>query len=250
MYIQKLFNDYGTYQLNQLAMRVESIGVAYRRKKGLFRQEKFWAIDDVSFNVYHGETLGIIGRNGAGKSSLLRVLAGIANPDKGHITNYGVTASLLSLQVGFVNHLTGRENAILSGMMLGLSKSEVVNRIDDIREYSDIGDFFDQPVNSYSSGMRARLGFSVAIHVDPDVILLDEVLGVGDIEFRQKSSDTIKSIIKSDKTVVLVSHNGAEIKKLCDRVVWIDNMKTKMEGEPGEVVSCYEESIKLQHIKI
>ena len=230
--------------MNQLAISVENIGVAYRRKSGFFRQEKFWAINDVSFNVYHGETLGIVGRNGAGKSSLLRVLAGIVNPDKGHVTNHGVTASLLSLQVGFVNHLTGRENAILSGMMLGLPKNQVLNRIDDIREYSDIGDFFDQPVNSYSSGMRARLGFSVAIYVNPDVILLDEVLGVGDIEFREKSSATIKTIIKSDKTVVLVSHNGSVIKQLCDRVVWIDEMSTKMEGEPDEVVSCYEKCIK------
>lgn len=230
--------------MNQLAISVDKVGVAYRRKSGFFRQEKFWAINDASFNVYHGETLGIVGRNGAGKSSLLRVLAGIVNPDKGSVTNHGVKASLLSLQVGFVNHLTGRENAILSGMMLGLPKNEVLNRIDDIREYSDIGDFFDQPVNSYSSGMRARLGFSVAIYVNPDVILLDEVLGVGDIEFREKSSATIKTIIKSDKTVVLVSHNGTVIKQLCDRVVWIDEMRTKMEGDPGEVVSCYEKSVK------
>jgi len=223
---------------------VEKVGVAYRRKSGVFRHEKFWALNDVSFDVYHGETLGVVGRNGAGKSSLLRILAGIVSPDKGRVVNHGVTASLLSLQVGFLNHLTGRENAVLSGMMLGLSKDQVLKKIDDIREYSDIGDFFDQPVNSYSSGMRARLGFSVAIYINPDVILLDEVLGVGDIEFREKSSETIKSIIKSDKTVVLVSHNGSVIKRLCDRVVWIDNMQTRMQGDPEEVVTCYEQSIK------
>jgi homopolymeric O-antigen transport system ATP-binding protein len=230
--------------LNELAINVEKVGVAYRRKSGVFRHEKFWALNDVSFDVYHGETLGVVGRNGAGKSSLLRILAGIVSPDKGRVVNHGVTASLLSLQVGFLNHLTGRENAILSGMMLGLSKDQVLKKIDGIREYSDIGDFFDQPVNSYSSGMRARLGFSVAIYINPDVILLDEVLGVGDIEFREKSSETIKSIIKSDKTVVLVSHNGSVIKRLCDRVVWIDNMQTRMQGDPEEVVTCYEQSIK------
>jgi lipopolysaccharide transport system ATP-binding protein len=229
--------------LNELAISLENIGVAYRRKSGILRQEKFWALNDVSFDVYHGETLGIVGRNGAGKSSLLRVLAGIVNPDKGKVINHGVTASLLSLQVGFVNHLTGRENAILSGMMLGLSKDAVLERLGDIQEYSDIGDFFDQPVNTYSSGMRARLGFSVAIYVNPDVILLDEVLGVGDIEFREKSGETIRSIIKSDKTVVLVSHDGGVIKRLCDRVIWVDDMRSKMEGEPEKVVSCYEESI-------
>lgn len=233
--------------MNKLAISVENVGVAYRRKSSFFKQEKYWAVNDVSFDVYHGETLGVIGRNGAGKSSLLRVLAGISKPDKGRVINYGVTASMLSLQVGFINYLTGRENAVLSGMMLGLPKSEVLERIDDIREYSDIGDFFDQPVYSYSSGMSARLGFAVAIHVNPDIILLDEVLGVGDIEFREKSSETIKNIIKSDKTVVLVTHSGAEIRKLCDRVVWIENMQTKMEGDPSEVVSCYEESIKLRH---
>ena len=230
--------------MNQLAISIKNIGVAYRRKSVYFRQKKYWALKDVSFDVYHGETLGVVGRNGAGKSSLLRVLAGIVNPDKGRVINYGVSVSLLSLQVGFVNNLTGRENAILSGMMLGLSKAEVLKRIDDIREYSDIGDFFDQPVSSYSSGMSARLGFSVAINVDPDVILLDEVLGVGDIDFREKSSKTIKNIIKSDKTVVLVSHNAAMVKHLCDRVIWVDDMRTKMEGAPDKVVSCYEESIK------
>jgi lipopolysaccharide transport system ATP-binding protein len=230
--------------LKKIAISVEDVGIAYRRKSGVFRQEKFWALSNVSFNVYHGETLGIIGRNGAGKSSLLRVLAGITAPDKGKVVNHGVSASLLSLQVGFVNYLTGRENAILSGMMLGMSKNEVLYRMKEIQEYSDIGEFFDQPVHSYSSGMRARLGFSVAINVDPDVILLDEVLGVGDIEFREKSSETIKTIIKSDKTVVLVSHNGSVIKRLCDRVVWVDDMRSKLEGDPDKVVSCYEGSMK------
>jgi lipopolysaccharide transport system ATP-binding protein len=233
--------------LKQLAISVEDIGIAYRRRSGFFRQEKYWALSNVTFDVYHGETLGIIGRNGSGKSSLLRVLAGIVNPDKGRVVNHGVTASLLSIQVGFVDHLTGRENAILSGMILGLSKREVLNRIDGIREYSDIGEFFDQPVNSYSTGMRTRLGFSVAIHVDPDVILLDEVLGVGDIVFRQKSGETIKNIIKSDKTVILVSHNGSVIRQLCDRVVWIDNYRSIMQGDPDEVVTAYEENINSSH---
>lgn len=230
--------------MKKLAISLQDIGVAYRRKSGYFRHEKFWALNDVSFDVYHGETLGIVGRNGSGKSSLLRVLAGIISPDKGRIINNGVTASLLSLQAGFIDHLTGRENAILSGMILGLKKREVVSRMDDIQEYADIGEFFDQPVNSYSSGMRARLGFSVAIFVNPDVILLDEVMGVGDLEFREKSGETIKNIIKSDKTVVLVSHNGNMVRRLCDRVIWVENLKTRMIGEPNQVVWAYEENIK------
>jgi lipopolysaccharide transport system ATP-binding protein len=230
--------------LSKLAISVKNLGVAYRRKVGLYRHDKYWALKDVSFDIYHGETLGIIGRNGVGKSSLLRVLAGVVKPDIGTVVHHNVTASLLSLQVGFVNHLTGRENSILSGMMLGLSKNEVLERLDNIRIYSDIGDFFEEPVSSYSSGMRARLGFSIAIHVNPDVILLDEILGVGDLEFRKKSSDTIKKIIKSDKTVVLVSHDGSVIRDLCDRVVWIGDMVTKMEGDPDLVVSSYEDTIK------
>ena len=228
----------------KLALSVEHIGVAYHRKSGFFKQEEFWALKDISFDVYHGETLGIIGRNGVGKSTLLRLLAGIIAPDKGKLINYGVTASLLSLQAGFLGHLTGRENVILSGMLLGLTKREVLSRMDDIEAYADIGKHFDQAVHGYSSGMRARVGFAVAIHVGADVILLDEVLGVGDIDFRSKSSETIKEIMRSDKIVVLVSHNPGLMKQLCDRVIWIEGGFVKKEGSVKGVVESYENSFR------
>jgi len=223
----------------QLAISVENVGVAYLRRAGFLRKEKFWALKDVSFDVFHGETLGIIGRNGVGKSTLLRLLAGIISPDSGGIITHGVSASLLSLQIGFIGHLTGRENAILSGMMLGLSKSEMIDRMDEIRSYTDIGDFFDQPVRGYSSGMRARLGFSVTTYANPDVILLDEVLGVGDADFRKKSALTMREKIKSNKTVVLVSHQKSLIMDVCDRVVWIDDGYIQAAGDAPEVMNNY-----------
>lgn len=226
-------------QDKKVALRVENVGVSYHRRKGFFKKEAFWALEDVSFDVFHGETLGVIGRNGVGKSTLLRLLAGIIAPDKGKVINHGVSASLLSLQAGFLGHLTGRENVVLSGMMLGLSKQGVLACMDEIEAYADIGAHFDQPVHGYSSGMRARVGFSVAIHVDADVILLDEVLGVGDEDFRQKSSATIREKIKSDKTVVLVSHQKGLVMDVCDRVVWINEGSVALEGKPTEVLKKY-----------
>jgi len=224
----------------QLAISVENIGVAYQRRAGFLRKEKFWALKDVSFDVFHGETLGVIGRNGVGKSTLLRLLAGIIFPDRGEIINHGVNASLLSLQVGFIGHLTGRENAILSGMILGLSKGEIVGRMDEIRLYADIGDFFDQPVRGYSSGMRARLGFSVAVYANPDVILLDEVLGVGDADFKEKSAASMREKIRSDKTIVLVSHSANMVRQHCDRAMWIEHGLVRAIGDTNEVLEHYQ----------
>jgi len=228
-----------TANQRQLAISVEGIAVAYQRRAGFFRKEKYWALKDVSFDVYHGETLGVIGRNGVGKSTLLRLLGGLISPDKGRVINHGVSATLLSLQVGFVQYLTGRENAILSGMMLGLSKDEILAQMDNIRFYADIGEYFDQPVHGYSTGMRARLGFSVAIYADPDVVLLDEVLGVGDALFREKSLNTIKELVQSEKSVILVSHQPAMHRQMCDRLVWIEGGVVQDAGEVKTVLETY-----------
>lgn len=222
------------------AISLENVGVAYQRRAGFMRKDRFWAIEDVSFDVFHGETLGVVGRNGAGKSTLLRLLAGITSPDRGKIVHHDVHATLLSLQAGFIPHLTGRENAIISGMILGLSKKKMLAIMDDIYAYADIGAFFDQPVREYSSGMRARLGFSIANYVDSDVILLDEILGVGDADFKKKSALTIREKIGSGKTVVLVSHNLAVAKDLCSRLIWIKEGGVHMTGTVEEVASCYE----------
>ncbi|NMQ18934.1 ABC transporter ATP-binding protein [Candidatus Competibacter phosphatis] len=219
-------------------------GLFYWRRTGYLHKERFWALRDVSFDLHHGESLGVIGRNGAGKSTLLQLLAGILRPDQGTLINHGVRATLLSLQIGFVPYLSGRQNAILSGMLLGLAKQEVEEKMADIRAFSELGDFFDQPINAYSSGMKARLGFSVAFQLNPDVLLIDEVLGVGDAEFKAKSSQIMREKIRSDKTIVLVSHSPGTIRQLCDRAVWIDNGATRAEGETTEVLDRYEQFLK------
>ncbi|MEY3219139.1 MAG: hypothetical protein RIT27_496 [Pseudomonadota bacterium] len=215
------------------------VGICYRKKRGIFG-EPFWALKKVSFDLFQGETLGVIGRNGAGKSTLMRIMSGIVKPDCGHFTNYGYRVSLLSLQLGFISYLTGRENAILGGMLMGLRRKEIESKIPAIHAFSELGDFFDKPINTYSSGMSARLGFSVAFQVDPDVLLIDEVLGVGDEEFRAKSTHVMQERIRNDnKTVVFISHDARLIEKLCDRVVWIENGESKMEGKPEQVVQEY-----------
>jgi lipopolysaccharide transport system ATP-binding protein len=163
--------------------------------------------------------------------------------------NPDLRISLISLQAGFVQHLTGRENTILGGMLLGATKEEMQSRMDAIMMFSELGRFFDEPVSTYSTGMRARLGFSVAYHVDPDVILLDEVLGVGDEAFRKKSTDAMKERIRSEKTVVIVSHSVPILKEVCDRVVWIENGMTKIQGDVSEVISAYLESIAQEQLK-
>ena len=225
---------------DQCVLSLRNVGYSYKRKSQGNSGKEFWALKDVSFDLNHGEALGVIGRNGAGKSTLLRLMAGITKPDKGTVFNNGVTASLLSLQVGFVPYLTGRKNAILSGLLLGLRYHEVEEKMNEMIEFSELGDFIDQPINTYSSGMTARLGFSVAFHADPDVLLIDEVLGVGDADFRRKSTDVMKAKIKSNKTVVLVTHSAGTIKELCDRTVWIHGGVTRAEGKTEEVLKEYE----------
>ena len=227
----------------KIILRLKNIGLYYKRKTGLLRHDKFWALQDVSFDLCHGETLGIIGKNGVGKSTVLRLIARIMDPDLGEVIRHEpLRASLLALQVGFIPHLTGRQNAILGGLLLGLRRSEVEALLPQIIGFSELGDFVDQPVRSYSTGMRARLGFSVALYADPDILLVDEVLGVGDADFRKKSADAIREISKSNKTVVIVSHNNELIRSLCDRVVWIENGHTQAVGSTDSILEEYQQA--------
>ena len=235
--------------MSNLALSLKKVGVYYWRHESYLRRTKFWAIENVTFDLYQGESLGVIGRNGAGKSTLLQLLAGVLRPDRGLLINHGVSLTLLSLQLGFISYLTGRQNAYLSGMYLGFNRSFIDSCIEEIKEFSELGEFFEQPINTYSSGMRARLGFSVAFQVNPDVLLVDEVLGVGDAEFRQKSSAVMKQRIKSDKTIVLVSHNSDTIRQLCSRVVWIEDGKTVCEGKSSEVLTEYDKYIRKRNQK-
>ncbi|HSN17654.1 MAG TPA: ABC transporter ATP-binding protein, partial [Gammaproteobacteria bacterium] len=181
-------------------IELKNIGVRYRRKAGFMRSNAFWALHDVSFDLKHGENLGVIGRNGAGKSTLLRLLAGILAPDTGSIVHRVERVSLLALQAGFIPALTGRENAVLSGILLGMKRAEVEARMDEMVRFAELENFIDEPVRTYSSGMRARLGFTVAFQADPDVLLIDEVLGTGDAGFKEKSAAAMQAKIASDKT--------------------------------------------------
>lgn len=221
------------------AIRLRNVGISYTRKHGMFRRDRFWALRDVSFDVWPGETLGLIGRNGAGKSSLLRVMAGIVRPERGEIETYGNRPSLLSIRAGFIKFLTGRENAVLCGMLLGLRRKEVGEKLEDIIAFSELGETIDLPVYTYSTGMVARLGIAVALYSDPDIMLLDEVLGVGDAEFKEKSMAALKELVSSDKTVVFVSHNPQALEELCHRAVLLEDGKSIAEGTVEEVFDKY-----------
>lgn len=223
-------------------LEARNVAVAYRRQGLRARKRNAkWALKDVSLTVNAGETAGVIGRNGAGKSTLLKVLAGIIDPDRGRMERAPGRASLLALQVGFLGHLTGRENAMLSGMLLGLSRAQVLEKLEEMIAFAELEESVDEPVATYSSGMRARLGFSVAYFSAPEILLIDEVLGVGDIAFREKSSQAIHSLIASDKTVVLVSHQPVTLRSLCDTVVWIEDGVSREQGDPETVLPAYEE---------
>ena len=233
-------------------LSLDRVGLAFGQGRlGFGRATPFWVLKDVSFDLRHGETLGVIGRNAAGKSTLLRLLAGIITHDRGVLTNHGYTAVLLSLQTGFVPHLTGRQNAILSGLLLGLRRREIESRMEHIIEFSELGGFIDQPLSTYSSGMRARLGFSVAYQLDPDILLIDETLGVGDEEFKVKSANAMRERIRSDKTIVLVSHNAGTIRELCDRAIWIEEGVTRLVGSVEDVAAAYHTELnrrKVDHV--
>lgn len=225
-------------------LSLRNVGVSYWLKDGALRRRKHYALKDVSFDLYRGDSLGVVGRNGSGKTTLLMLLAGIMAPDYGEIVGTDrIRASLLTLQLGFIEYLTGRENAILSGLFLGMEKKEIVARMDDIIEFAELGQFMDQPISAYSSGMRARLGFAVAFQLDPDLLLIDEITGVGDVEFRHKSFRMMKERVKCENsTVVFVSHTASQVKALCNRAIWIDEGVVKQAGDVEAVVRTYEKS--------
>lgn len=199
-----------------------------------------WALKDVTFQVRKGEVLGVIGRNGAGKSSLLRVLARIISPDDGVFLSYGCKTYLLGLQTGFLPELTGRENAVLSGMLMGCSRARMKTVLPEIQNFSELGQWFDRPIAQYSAGMLARLGFSVALYADADIVLIDEVLGVGDLSFKDKSSAALENFLRREgRSTVLVSHSASSLEKLCDRVLWLEGGGVVMVGEPKMVLDAY-----------
>lgn len=224
--------------MDNTLIELDKVGVAFGAQRRL-GGGRFWALEEVSLTLRRGERLGVIGRNGAGKSTLLRVLAGILRPDRGSVTRKPVSVQLLALALGFVPYLTGRDNAVLSGLMLGLRRRDIRSRLKAIKDFSELGDFFEQPIATYSSGMVMRLGFSVAIQVDPDVLLIDEVLSVGDAEFKEKSGLALRERINDGRAVVLVSHDESQIASICDRVLWIEEGRSVMEGPRDDVFAAY-----------
>ena len=203
------------------------------------RYQEFWALKGVSFEVPAGSTFGVIGSNGSGKSTLLKCLAGILVPDKGRVSHVGRLSALLELGAGFHPELSGRENVFLNGAILGLSKKEIEVRFDDIVDFAGLEQFIDTPVKNYSSGMFVRLGFAVAAHVEPDVLLIDEVLSVGDESFQRKSAERIDQFRRDGRTIVFVSHGLGQVQQLCRTVAWIDKGELKQVGPSADVIAAY-----------
>lgn len=200
----------------------------------------FWALRDISFEVPAGETVGVIGRNGAGKSTLLQIIAGVLQPTEGAVTVEGRLTALLELGSGFNYEYTGRENILLAGQILGFSEAEMKARVDVITQFAELEEFVDQPVKTYSTGMIMRLAFAAAIHVDPDVLIVDEALSVGDVYFQRKSLDRIEYFRQAGKTVLFVSHDPRLIQRFCTRAIWIESGRIAMLGEAKEVITAYE----------
>lgn len=241
------------------ALRVDNIGVKFRMAnervdnikdyaiklmKHELRYHEFWALKDISFQVNKGERLGILGLNGAGKSTLLKVIAGVLKPTEGSLQRSGRLVPLLELGAGFENQYTGKENVFLYGAMLGYPKEFLKEKYDEIVAFSELGDFINVPLKNYSSGMKARLGFSIATIVEPEILILDEVLSVGDAKFKKKSEKKIKDMFDKGITVLFVSHSIGQVRSLCDRAIILEKGRLIAQGDVATVSALYEEAIK------
>jgi ABC-type polysaccharide/polyol phosphate transport system ATPase subunit len=209
------------------------------------QHEEFWAVRDVDIEIPKGSTYGLIGHNGSGKSTLLRMIAGIYRPTTGEITTRGRISALLELGAGFHPELTGRENIFLNASILGLSRKEIRPKVDEIVEFAGLGEFIDSPVKVYSSGMYVRLGFAVAVHVDPEILIIDEVIAVGDEEFQRRCFDHLYELRRRGTTIVVVSHSHALIQQLCDEIAWLDHGVLQADGEPAEIILSYLKKVDL-----
>jgi ABC-type polysaccharide/polyol phosphate transport system ATPase subunit len=197
------------------------------------------ALRNVSFDVAHGKVLGVVGANGAGKSTLMRTVAGILPPTAGRVEVHGRVSTLLALGVGFNRRLSGRENVVLGGLAAGLTRDELAERYEEIVAWAELDDFIDMPMRTYSSGMYGRLAFAVAVHMEPDILIIDEAMSVGDARFRRKSMDKMRELCSQDRTVLLVSHALGTIGELCDEAIWLHKGRLKLWDEPGAVVDAY-----------
>lgn len=240
----------------EIAIEIKNLSISYKSlkaysiKKMLLKgksnnNDTFQAVKDVSFAVPNGEIWGIIGKNGSGKSTMLKAIAGIFSPDRGTIDLKGHSVSLLAIGVGFKVNLTGRENIMLVGLLLGFTEKEIKEKTESIIEFSELGDFIDKPVRTYSSGMHSKLAFSITAILETDIMLVDEVLSVGDEHFKKKSMKKMRELIGDEnRTVLIVSHNMQTLKELCSKVIWMHDGEIKMIGEPVEVLDQYAEFMK------
>lgn len=241
--------------MSEIAVRVDHVSKSFRMyhernqtiKAAVMRRrtsvhEDFWALKDVTFDVPAGSTFGLIGSNGSGKSTLLKCLAKIYFPNSGSITHYGRLAAMLEVGSGFHSELSGRENIFLNGSILGMSRKEITRKFDEIVDFSGVEQFIDQPVKNYSSGMYVRLGFAIAINIDPDILVVDEVLAVGDAEFQEKCFQKFRDFRVAGKTVILVSHAMSTVEAMCDHAAWINKGTLMAAGEARPTIAAYQES--------
>ena len=243
------------------AVKVEGLSVTYRtaiEKKPTLRQtlirlgrrqrviREIKAVQNVSLEVPHGTVLGVVGVNGAGKSTLLRAMAGILPPTRGRVEVFGRVSTLLALGVGFKNDLTGRENVVLGGLAAGLSREEVAAKYEDIADFAELGDFMDMPMRTYSSGMYGRLAFSVAVNMEPDILLIDEALSTGDARFREKSFEKMRELCAQARTLVLVSHGLRSVRELCHEAIWMHEGRIQMRDDADAVIDAYKEFLHVE----
>ncbi|MEP6482262.1 MAG: ABC transporter ATP-binding protein [Rhodoglobus sp.] len=242
--------------MSDVAVRVDHVSKSFRLyhernqtiKSAVMRgrrsvHEDFWALRDVSFDVPAGSTFGLIGSNGSGKSTLLKCLASIYYPNEGTISHFGKVAAMLEVGSGFHSELSGRENIFLNGSILGMSKKEITRKYDEIVDFSGVEQFIDQPVKNYSSGMYVRLGFAIAINVDPDILVVDEVLAVGDSEFQEKCFRKFEDFKRAGKTVILVSHSMETVKLMCDQAAWLNRGELMAAGKAETTIQAYLDSM-------
>jgi len=221
--------------------RVKSLKEYFvKHVKGEVERKEFWALKDISFSISKGEVVGIIGRNGAGKSTLLKIISGVLKPTTGFAKHEGNIVPMLELGSGFDSDLTGRENVYLNGAILGYSREFIAEKYDEIVSFSELGDFMDVPIRNYSSGMLMRLGFSIATVVEPEILIVDEILAVGDSEFQKKSKARMFELMKGGTTVLFVSHSITQVREICNRVIWLENGMLKMEGDVDYITELYE----------
>lgn len=245
-HVIKFVNVVKRYPLyHHLGAGIKGLLLSPNKAWKMLKERSYLAIDDVSFNIKKGESVALIGRNGAGKSTSLGLVAGVIKPTSGSVIVHGRVASMLELGGGFHPDLTGRENIRLNASLLGLRKKEIEQKIEEIIDFSELGSFIDEPIRVYSSGMLAKLGFSVITQIDPDILIIDEVLAVGDIAFQNKCIKTINKFKEKGTTILFVSHSMTDIVKICDRVVWIEDHKVKMIGQAQEVTEEFIKTMSL-----